>query len=128
MKKIFICSPFRAKSKSERKRNIGYAQTLAKWVIDQGDAPYAPHLYLTDVLDDTDSKQRQRGISAGLAFMDVCDEIIVGCAYGISAGMRKEIACAKRKKIPVRYCDDQADSVTILLRKELSRVTFSIFC
>lgn len=103
MKRIFICSPFRAKNEDEHSRNIEYAQQLSKLVIDCDEAPYAPHLYLTDVLDDGNGAQRKKGIAVGLAFMDVCDEVLVGDEYGISAGMRKEIAYARRIGKPIEY-------------------------
>lgn len=95
MKKIFICSPYRGKNAAERQRNIKYAKAIAREVALAGGAPYVPHLYLTEILDDKNRRERELGIKSGLAFLDDCDEVVVGAYYGISDGMRTEINYAK---------------------------------
>lgn len=101
-RRAFICSPFRAATKDEQHRNITYARELAREAIADGAAPYVPHLYLPQILDDGKAVERRKGIRAGLKFLEACDEIWVGARYGITAGMKEEIAYAKAHGIRVR--------------------------
>lgn len=87
MAKIYVCSPY----SGDIERNIGYARELCRKVVLQGDIPIAPHLYFTQFLDDTSAKERELGMAIGLDLLEQCDGIIVGCKYGISKGMAKEI-------------------------------------
>lgn len=93
-KLAYICSPYNAATRREKKRNIDYAQKLTKAAIKAGFAPITPHLYITQCLDDEDVKQRGLGMDAAQALLKACDCIMVGARYGISAGMEIEIALA----------------------------------
>lgn len=103
MKRIYICSPFRADSMNERRKYIAYARMLVIKALDSGAAPYAPHLYLPDVLNDGDADDREKGMAAGLSFLEACDEVWVGARYGISQGMQREIEHAEKADIHIRY-------------------------
>ena len=91
MKRIFICSPFRG---SKRLLYERYARELCKYVLDEGHAPFAPHLLYPQMLDDENKVERSLGIRAGLLFMQTCQELWFGSAWGISEGMKFEIAQA----------------------------------
>lgn len=106
MKKVYICSPFRAKDANELKRNIAYARMLVRAAIEMGAAPYAPHLYLPDVLNDAVAESREKGMCIGLHFLNVCDEIWVGQRFRITVGMQREIEYAKARNIPVRIYEN----------------------
>ena len=84
MKKIFICSPYAG----DIKKNTELAKIYAKYVIDKGYLPIAPHLYFTQFLNE--ETERDLGINLGLELLKECDEIWV---FGdiISQGMRKEL-------------------------------------
>lgn len=77
----------------------------------QGYFPIAPHIWLTRFLDDADRGERGLGISFGLRLLSGCREVWV---FGsrISEGMRKEIAEAERRSIPVRYFSEQCEEMT----------------
>lgn len=75
--------------------NVKRAKVLCKRVSDAGHAPYAPHLFCTQFLDDRDEKQRAAGIAIGLAFLQTCDELWYDDRYGLSEGMRAEIKHAE---------------------------------
>ena len=107
MKRIYICSPSRAHGADELKRNIAYAQSLALRALECGNAPYAPHLYLPGILDDSKADDRVKGVLAGLRFLEVCDEIWVGAKHGVSEGMKKEIEFAKARNIAVRIHESE---------------------
>lgn len=99
MKAAYICSPFRG----AETRNIEYAKEITRAAIKQGYAPITPHLYITKCLNDRIPEQRERGISVGIALLDVCEIVIVGTDYGISDGMQNEIKIAKEKGIQVAF-------------------------
>lgn len=61
MKRVYICSPYRAKDGAELDRNIEYAQELTKQALNAGLAPITPHLYMTQCLDD----KKPQGAGAG---------------------------------------------------------------
>lgn len=99
----YICSPYRAKTPLERQRNSEYAKALTRQALDAGFAPITPHLYITQVANDSIPEEREKGTAAGITLIKTCDIIIVGNQYGISEGMEAEINEAKKKGICVWY-------------------------
>lgn len=98
--KVFVCSPYSGK--------VDYNVAMAKrFVLEEalcGNYPYAPHLYLPEVLDDSKPDERALGIGVGLAFLEVCDAVHVYMLDGrISDGMRQEIKHAKKLGKDIRY-------------------------
>ena len=105
MRKVYICSPYRAKDGAQLDRNIDYAQALTKQAIEAGLAPITPHLYMTQCLNEDKPEQRAAGMAAGLTLLKSCDFVIVGVKYGISEGMSAEIAEADAAGIEVVNAD-----------------------
>ena len=105
MRKVYICSPYRAADSAQLDRNIEYAQELTKQAIEGGLAPITPHLYMTQCLDEDKPEQRAAGMAAGLALLKSCDFIIVGVRYGISEGMSEEIRTADTLGLEVVNAD-----------------------
>lgn len=105
-RRVFVCSRY----VGDIERNVEAALALCRMAVGAGHAPFAPHLIYTRFLDERDPVQRELGISLGLRFMEVCDEVWVYTGDGISDGMRRETAHARRlgKKIveiaEVRTC------------------------
>lgn len=99
MKRVFVCSPFRGADQSEIQNNCTRAERACLYVVRQGHAPFAPHLFYPRFLDDV-GVGRNSGIACGLAWLEVCDEVWV---FGskISAGMQMEIEWAKVLGKPV---------------------------
>lgn len=97
MKRIFICSPFRGNIEA----NVRLARKACMFAISQGQAPFAPHLYLPFIgLDDNNEQQRALGISVGIEFLKACEEIWV---FGPeTSGMRQEVAMAQTLGINIR--------------------------
>lgn len=64
--------------------------------------PIAPHIYLTQFLDDNIAEDREFGLSAGLSLLSVCDELWY---FGdqVTRGMADEICYALGHDIPVKY-------------------------
>lgn len=105
MRKVYICSPYRAKDSAELDRNIDYAQALTRQALNAGLAPITPHLYMTQCLDEDKPEERAQGMAAGLAILGTCDFVLAGVRYGISEGMRQEIAAADAAGIEVVNAD-----------------------
>lgn len=101
MKKVYICSPYRAKDGAELDRNIDYAQQLTRQALEAGLAPITPHLYMTQCMDDKKPEERERGMAAGLALLKGCDFVVAGVKYGITEGMDREIHTANMLGIAV---------------------------
>ena len=101
MKKVYICSPYRAKDGAELDRNIDYAQQLTRQALEAGLAPITPHLYMTQCMDDKKPEERARGMAAGLTLLKGCDFVIAGVKYGITEGMDREIHTANTLGIAV---------------------------
>ena len=105
MKKVYICSPYKAKDGTQLDRNIEYAQVLTRQAIEEGLAPITPHLYMTQCLNEDKPEERAAGMAAGLVLLKSCDFVIVGVKYGISEGMSAEIAAADAAGIEVVNAD-----------------------
>lgn len=97
MKRIFLCSRYAG----DRAENAAVAERLCRKVVEAGHAPFAPHLLYPHFVDDGEPSERELGIACGLAFMEVCDEVWVYTAEGISSGMGREVDEAFRLGKPV---------------------------
>ncbi len=105
MKRVYICSPYRAKDSTELDRHIDYAQELTRKAITAGLAPITPHLYMTQCLNEDKPEERAAGLAAGLELLKGCDFVIAGVKYGISEGMSREIQTAEKLGIEVVNAD-----------------------
>ena len=106
MKRIFVCSPFQGKQE-----NLEKAKLYCKYVMQEGHAPFAPHLFYPQFLDEADPDSREKGIWAGIAYLRTCDEVWV---FGETAnspptpGMSKELEAAKILGVPIVRCTTAA--------------------
>lgn len=105
MRKVYICSPYRAADSAQLDRNIDYAQALTRQAIKAGLAPITPHLYMTQCLNEDKLEERAAGMAAGLTLLKSCDFVIAGIKYGISEGMSEEIQTADKLGIEVVNAD-----------------------
>ena len=97
MKKVYICSPCRG----DYENNIQRAKEYSRAAAMKGCIPIAPHIYLTQFMDDTIPAERELALSFGRELVLQCDEL---WAFGLShpsAGMAGEIEVAKAAGIPV---------------------------
>jgi hypothetical protein len=101
LKKVFICSRYRADDTHTTEDNVHRALSACAYAASKGYAPYAPHLYLPRCLDDNDPTDRALGMAVGREFLAVCDEVWQWGAT-VSAGMAAELALAKELGIPVK--------------------------
>lgn len=84
-------------------RNIAYARAAVADCLARGESPIASHLLLTQpgILDDGLTEEREKGIEAGLAWYAVADACVVYGDLGVSSGMERGIARAKKLRVPV---------------------------
>lgn len=108
-KLVYICSPYRGDYKgampaTQISQNIDKARAycaaaMKKW---PDVVPIAPHLLFTQFLDDTKTTERSLGLAAGIALLDMCDEIWVFGLDNPSEGMKAEIEYANEHEIPIK--------------------------
>jgi len=105
---VYICSPFAG----DTEYNIKHAQGYCRFAFSQGCIPLAPHLHYPQFMDDSDKESREMGLSFALILLSKCDAVWV---FGdtVSAGMRREIARAKRRGMSIRYFNSKCEEDAI---------------
>lgn len=88
MKRVIIESPYGG-TEEEVEKNVEYARRCLLDSLKRGEAPIASHLLHTQVLDDNNPEERELGIKAGLAWVDIADASVFYIDLGMSKGMRK---------------------------------------
>lgn len=102
--RIGLISPYRGKDTEEHIENL---QNARAWTIHQqieGRIPVVPHIIFTEILDDADPRQREKGIRLGHELYLECAYCHV-CTWGrgiISAGMKQDIEFCKANGIELR--------------------------
>jgi hypothetical protein len=82
---------------------MAYARRALGDSLKRGEAPFAPHLLYTQVLDDTKPRERECGMLAGHAWYGFADAIAVYVDLGITPGMQAGIEKAQRFSLPIKY-------------------------
>jgi len=102
---VIVESPYGSRWFWVRWRNRRYARACLQDCLKRGEAPFASHLLYTQrgVLRDHDPVERERGISAGLAWGKKADATVVYTDRGISSGMVRGIDTAVAASRPVEY-------------------------
>lgn len=113
MRTCYICSPYRAKTEAELDNHIDYAQEITSKAMAAGLAPITPHLYLTQVTNDEIPEQRARGLETGQALLLLCDCLLIGNRYGVSAGMQAEIKLAEQQGVAIIAITDETTPAEI---------------
>ena len=101
IRRVILESPYAG----DIERNTAYARMCLRDCLLRGEAPIASHLLYTQpgVLDDKIPEERERGISAGLAWGSAADATVLYEDHGISNGMKHGIAQAHAEDRPVEY-------------------------
>lgn len=98
---VYVCSPLRAATKPEMRRNMHNARRLmAEIAAETGKRAVAPQAFLPEFLDDSAPEERALALMIGAMLLERCDSLIV-CGETVSSGMRDEIRQAERLGIPV---------------------------
>lgn len=106
-KRIGLLSPYGAKTQEKINENIEFIKKFARRVVLDGNYPYISHLVFPQFLDDNNPQERELGLMAGLAFLELCHEVWV-CGDIISNGMKQELEYLEKLgggMIPVKFKD-----------------------
>lgn len=96
--RVFICSPYSGKDYYEMKANTLDAILYCKYAFSRNASPFCSHLLYPRILNDNNPDERLLGLSTGIKYLEVCDEIWCFVKDGyISEGMRLEIDAAKKQ-------------------------------
>ncbi len=98
MLRVIIESPYAGAVED----NVAYARACLRYSLLRGEAPIASHLLYTQegVLKDEIPKEREWGISAGHAWLTVCDLVVFYIDLGISKGMQEALKKVEELSIP----------------------------
>lgn len=96
---MIVCSPYRG----DVTANVAYAERCMGDSLRRGEAPLAPHLLYTQVLDDALPEHRGAGIACGLAWLGAADVLAVYSDRGQSEGMKAEIRAAMSMGTTIDY-------------------------
>ena len=99
MIRVVVESPFAG----DVERNMEYAKEAVLDCLRRGEAPYASHLFFTQVLDDLKPEERQLGIEAGFEWGKAAEKTVVYEDYGISSGMKLGIEAAEKAGRRIEY-------------------------
>lgn len=101
MRRVVLESPY-AGAVAE---NVAYAKRAVLDCLKRDEAPIASHLLFTQrgVLLDSEAEERQKGISAGHAWVCVAESLVVYVDRGVSGGMKQGIKRAVELDIPVEF-------------------------
>lgn len=96
-RRIYLASPYRG----DVEANKLYARRCQADSLSRGEAPFTPHLLYTQSLDDDVADERAIGMRAALAWLPVCDALVLYTDRGVSGGMEAEAQQARQLGIPV---------------------------
>jgi hypothetical protein len=98
MKRVILESPYAGSIE----RNLAYARACVRDCLTRGEAPIASHLLFTQpgILRDGIPKDRELGIDAGLAWLEVADAMVLYIDRGMSPGMNDAMRAAQRIGVP----------------------------
>ncbi|MBR7927046.1 DUF4406 domain-containing protein [Aerococcaceae bacterium zg-ZUI334] len=100
---VYICAPYRG----DVEKNIQSAIRYADFAYQQGNLPITPHL-LFPFLDE--EKHREDAMAMDIIMLGKCQEVWV---FGnrMTDGMKEELIVAKRRRQPIRYFNEECESV-----------------
>ena len=104
---VFVASPFKNPNPELKFRNLHYIKDFCHKIscenpifVDKNISikliPLAPHLYFTDFLNDDNDTEREMGIVAGLAWMEISECVFMLSDYDRSVGMAFESEAADK--------------------------------
>ena len=95
---VYVCSPF----SGDPAGNAEKARRYCRFAVDSGYAPFAPHLFFPQFLDDGIPEERELGLFMAIIMLTKCAELWV---FGeqITRGMAQEIRKAESRGMIIRY-------------------------
>ena len=95
---VYICSPF----SGDEQDNTQKARRYCRFAVAAGYAPYAPHLFFPQFMNDSNQEERELAIFMAIIMLTKCAELWV---FGdrITKGMAQEIRKAEARNMTIRY-------------------------
>lgn len=103
---VYVCSPFSGDSAGNAER----ARSYCRFAADSGYAPFAPHLFFSQFLDDGIPEERELGLFMAIIMLTKCAELWV---FGeqITRGMAQEIRKAESRGMIIRYFTTDCEEI-----------------
>lgn len=103
---VYVCSPF----SGDPAGNVEKAQHYCRFAVDSGYAPFAPHLFFPQFLDDGIPEERELGLFMAIIMLTKCAELWV---FGeqITRGMAQEIRKAESRGMIIRYFTTDCEEI-----------------
>lgn len=103
---VYVCSPF----SGDPAGNAEKAQRYCRFAVDSGYAPFAPHLFFPQFLDDDIPEERELGLFMAIIMLTKCAELWV---FGeqITRGMAQEIRKAESRGMIIRYFTTDCEEI-----------------
>lgn len=105
---VYICSPYSGDTEGNTKKARDYCRFA---VMEKNAIAFAPHLLLPQYLNDEDPKERELALFMDAIFLGKCHEVWV---FGetVTEGMQREIDRAKRRRMTIRYFNENMKETT----------------
>ena len=102
---VYVASPFAG----DEARNTENAMRYCRFAVDSGAIPLAPHLFLPRFM--SEATERDEAMFRNMVFLGRCEQLWV---FGdrITAGMAAEIARAEKRRMPIRYFNEDCEEKT----------------
>ena len=104
---VYVCSPF----SDAPAENAERARRYCRFAVDNGYAPFAPHLFFPQFLNDDIPDERELGLFMAIIMLTKCAELWVFGDH-ITKGMSQEIRKAESRNMIVRYFTTDCEEVT----------------
>ena len=103
---VYVCSPFTG----DPAGNAEKARRYCRFAVDSGYAPFAPHLFFPQFLDDGIPEERELGLFMAIIMLTKCAELWV---FGeqITRGMAQEIRKAESRGMIIRYFTTDCEEI-----------------
>ena len=103
---VYVCSPF----SGDPAGNAEKARRYCRFAVDGGYAPFAPHLFFPQFLDDGIPEERELGLFMAIIMLTKCAELWV---FGeqITRGMAQEIRKAESRGMIIRYFTTDCEEI-----------------
>lgn len=103
---VYVCSPF----SGDPAGNAEKARRYCRFAVDNGYAPFAPHLFFPQFLDDGIPEERELGLFMAIIMLTKCAELWV---FGeqITRGMAQEIRKAESRGMIIRYFTTDCEEI-----------------
>jgi hypothetical protein len=101
IKAVCVISPFKESATRTRAEHGAFAQILCRKLARAGYAVFASHLFAPSFLDEDVPGDRDCGIRISQAWIERSDALFIWDVWGISTGMKEEIAHAERHNAEV---------------------------